>query len=474
MSENVNETLELDENINDTAAYYTADELVLLLTDKRYQELKERLSLMHSADIAELFEEITDVYRNRIFRLLSKEQAAVVFVELDADIQESIINSTSDTDLSEMLLELYLDDTVDIIEEMPANVVKRILKTSTKENREAINQLLKYPKDSAGTIMTTEYVRLNKDMSVSDALSHVRKVAIDKETIYTCYVTDKDKCLLGLVTAKQLLLAPLDAIIGDIMEENVISVGTYCDKEEVALSFEKYGFIAMPVVDKENRLVGIITIDDAFDVMKEETTEDFAKMAAITPTETTYLKTSVFDLWKARIPWLLFLMISATFSSMLLGSFEAALPGVLILFVPMLMGTGGNSGGQSSVTIIREISNGEVEFADLLKVLWKEVRVGVFTGLTLGLAAFLKLMLLDNLIMQNTAVDIWVSLAVALSLAATVLASKLIGAALPILAKKIGLDPAVMASPFITTIVDALSLIIYFLISYYAFGFSVV
>ncbi len=474
MHQNDIEAVELDENVNDTMSDYSADELVLLLTEKRYQELKERLSLMHSADIAEVFDEIKEVYQSRIFRLLSKEQAAVVFVEFDSDVQENIINSTSDKELSEMLLELYLDDTVDIIEEMPANVVKRILKTSTKENRDAINQLLKYPKDSAGTIMTPEYVRLRRDMTVEAALSHIRTVAIDKETIYTCYVTDKDRHLLGLVTAKQLLLASLDSVIEDIMEENVISVGTYCDKEEVALSFEKYGFIAMPVVDKENRLVGIVTIDDAFDVMKEETTEDFAKMAAITPTETTYLKTSVFDLWKARIPWLLFLMISATFSSMLLGSFEAALPSVLILFVPMLMGTGGNSGGQSSVTIIREISNGEVEFSDLFRVLWKETRVGAFTGITLGAAAFLKLMLLDNLIMQNSTVTVWVSLAVALSLAATVIASKLIGAALPILAKRIGLDPAVMASPFITTIVDALSLIIYFLISYYAFGFTVV
>jgi magnesium transporter len=474
MNENNILDLELDENVNDTMSDNESHELVELLLDKKYHELKERLSLMHSADIAEAFEGIKPIFHSRIFRLLSKEQAAVVFVEFDPDIQEGIINSTSDKELSEMLLELYLDDTVDLIEEMPANVVKRILKTSTKENREAINQLLKYPKDSAGSIMTPEYVRLNKDMTVQAALSHIRKVAIDKETIYTCYVTDKNKTLLGLVTAKQLLLSDLDAVIEDIMEENVISVGTYCDKEEVALCFDKYGFIAMPVVDKENRLVGIITIDDAFEVMKEETTEDFAKMAAITPTETTYLKTSVFDLWKARIPWLLFLMISATFSSMLLGSFEAALPSVLILFVPMLMGTGGNSGGQSSVTIIREISNGDVEFSDLLRVLWKEVRVGAFTGITLGFAAFLKLMLLDNLIMQNSAVNLWVSLAVAISLAVTVLSSKLIGAALPILAKKIRLDPAVMASPFITTIVDALSLIIYFLISKYAFGFSVI
>ena len=364
-----------------------------------------------------------------------------------------------------MLKELYLDDTVDIIEEMPASVVKRIIKSSTPENRSLINQLLNYPKDSAGTIMTPEYVRLRAKMTVREALAHLREVAIDKETIYTAYVTDEHRHLIGTVSAKDLLISPLERYVADIMEEAVIFVTTTDDKEIVAGKFEKYSFLALPVVDTEGRLVGIVTVDDAIEVIIEETEEDFAKMAAITPTETPYLKTTAFGIFKARIPWLLLLMISATFSSTILSRFESVLPAVLILFVPMLMDTGGNSGGQSSVTLIRGISLGEVEFKDAFRVLWKELRVGFLCGAALGAVAFFKVMLIDNLIMGNPSVTPAVAFTVAVTLFLTVIMAKLIGSLLPILAKKVGFDPAVMASPFITTIVDALSLVVYFLIS---------
>ncbi len=441
------------------------DTLVKMIDEKRYSEFIAAVSEITAVDLAEIFTEIPEEYNNRFFRLLPKEKAADVFVELDGELQEYIINSFSDNRLSEMLDELYIDDTVDMIEEMPANVVKRILRISTPENRDIINQLLRYPKDSAGTIMTTEYVRFTKSMTVEDALTHIRRVAIDKETIYTCYVTDSDKHLIGLVTAKQLMLSEPETLLEDIMEESVIFAVTTDDREEVALKFNKYGFIALPVVDKENRLVGIVTVDDAIDVIKEETEEDFAKMAAITPTETPYLRTSAFKIWRSRVVWLLLLMISATFSSTILNRFEAALPAVLILFVPMLMDTGGNSGGQTSVTITRSISLGEVEFKDLLSVLWKELRVGIFCGLTLGVVSFAKVMLVDRLLMGNNDVTLTVAVTVAIALCLTIMVAKVIGCTLPLLAKKIGFDPAVMASPIITTIVDAISLLLYFAIA---------
>ena len=368
-------------------------------------------------------------------------------------------------ELSDILDELYIDDTVDIIEEMPANVVKRILKNSDSENREIINKILKYPKDSAGTVMTTEYVRFTGDMTVGDALLHIRRVAIDKETIYTCYVTGKDKRLLGIVTAKDLLISDPDTLLEDIMDENVIAVHTHDDKEEVAMKLDKYGFLAIPVVDSESRLVGIITVDDALEVIIEESEEDFAKMAAIMPTETPYLKTNVFSIWKSRIPWLLILMLSSTISSAILSGFEEALPAVLVLFIPMIMGTGGNSGGQSSVTVTRSISLSEIEFSDLFRVFFKELRVGIMCALTLGVATFLKVWLIDGLLLGNAAVTIAVSITVALSLSLTIILAKIVGAVLPILAKKIGLDPAVMASPLITTLVDAISLIVYFFVA---------
>lgn len=443
----------------------TAQALISLIDNRQYAVFKAVIEEYNPADICELFDEIPEEYDNRVFRLLTKEQAAQVFIGMDSERQEHIISSYTDKELSEMLDEMYLDDTVDLIEEMPANVVKRILRNSSASDRETINRLLRYPKDSAGTIMTTEYVRFTAKMTVAEALAHIRNVAIDKETIYTCYVTDRDRHLEGIVTAKRLLISPLGTVLGDIMEDNVISVRTTDDKEQVALQFDRYGFLAMPVVDGENRLVGIVTFDDAISVLREETEEDFAKMAGITPSETTYLKTGALRLFLARIPWLLILMVSATFSSTILNFFEAALPAVLILFVPMLMDTGGNSGSQSSVTLIRGLSLGEVAFSDFFVVLWKEVRVGLLCGGALGAVAFAKVMLVDRLIMHNPAVTVIVALAVAVALAMTVLIAKIIGCMLPLLAKKVGFDPAVMASPFITTIVDALSLLTYFFIA---------
>ena len=443
----------------------TSERLSLLIEQKQYSALKEELAQVAAPDLAELLFELEERYHPLLFRLLSKEQAAEVFVEMDAENQEALIGRFSDRELAEMLDELYIDDTVDIIEEMPASVVKRILKNSSGEDRKIINTILRYPKDSAGTVMTTEYVRFTGDMTVADALLHIRRVAIDKETIYTCYVTDRDKRLEGIVTAKDLLISDPETPLAEIMDENVIFVHTHDDKEEVAMKLEKYDFLAMPVVDSEGRLVGIVTIDDALDVLIEESEEDFAKMAAITPTETPYLKTDVFSIWKSRIPWLLILMISSTISSAILTGFESALPAVLVLFVPMIMGTGGNSGGQSSVTVTRSISLGEVEFPDIFRVFWKELRIGIMCAVTLGVVTFAKVMLIDGLLLGNPAVTLTVSLTVALSLALTIVVAKIIGATLPLLAKRIGLDPAVMASPLITTLVDAISLVVYFFVA---------
>ena len=436
-----------------------------LIEAKRYKELKERLSEIPSVDIAEIFSEVESRYHAVILRLLSKETAADVFVELDTDTQMALIESFTDRELGAILEEMYLDDTVDIIEEMPAAVVKRIIKFASKEEREMINRLLLFDKDTAGAIMTTEYVRLIPEMTVGEALAHIKSVAIDKETIYTCYVTDKKRHLLGIVTAKDLLLNDRDMALEEIMEENVVFSRTSDDKEEVALLFDRYGFLALPVVDSECRLVGIVTVDDAMDVIREETEEDFAKMAGMTPTETTYLKTSAAEFLKARLPWLLLLMFSATISSAILTIFEDALSAVLVLFVPMIMGTGGNSGGQSSVTVIRSLSLGELEFKDIFRVMYKELTVGVMAGAAVGIATFLKVVLIDRLLLGNPDVSVIVALAVAVSLALTIIFAKLIGAALPILAKRLGFDPAVMASPFITTLVDAASLLIYFVIA---------
>ncbi len=468
MKEILNESGELIELVMPSA-----EEIETLIREKKYSELKGKIAALEAVDIASVFGEIDESYINIFYRILPKEYAAEVFVETDAELQQKIIQSFTDRELSEVLQDMYLDDTVDVIEEMPANVVKRILKNSSAKDRTLINQLLRYPKDSAGTVMTVEYVRLTKNMTVGEALSHIREVAIDKETIYTCYVTDKNRHLLGIVTARSLMIALPEEKISNLMDENVIFGTTTEDKESVAQKIEKYGFLALPIVDNEGRLVGIVTVDDAIDVLKEETDEDISKMAAITPTETPYLKTSALNLFKARIPWLLLLMISATISGTILGFFESALIPVLVLFVPMLMDTGGNSGSQASVTAIRALSVGEITVRDVFLVLWKEVRVGFLCGVSLGAVALGKVMLIDRLLLGNEAVTIAVGASVALTVFATIFTAKIIGASLPLLAKRLGLDPAVMASPFITTLVDAVSLIIYFFISAGLFGLTI-
>ncbi len=382
---------------------------------------------------------------------------------MEPEAQELLIQGFSDNELKEVLDELYVDDAVDLVEEMPANVVKRILRQADPEMRTMINEILRYPEDSAGSIMTTEYVTLRPHMTVGEAIKRIRRTGVDKETIYNCYVT-QDKTLIGMISIRTLLLADDDEEISDIMETNVITVNTQTDKEEVAQMFSKYGFLALPVVDRENRLVGIATVDDALDVMEEEATEDIEKMAAILPSDKSYMRSSVFSIWRNRIPWLLLLMVSATFTGIIITKFETALAAqvALVGFIPMLMDTAGNSGSQSSVTIIRGISLGEIEFRDLLQIIWKEIRVAVLCGLCLAGATFVKIMLIDRLLLGNSDVTVLVSFVVCITMAITVLLAKIVGCSLPMLAKKIGFDPAVMASPFITTIVDALSLLVYF------------
>ena len=437
-----------------------------LIENKRFLELKQILSEMQPADIAEIFEDANPKDIPVIFRILPKELAAEVFVNLDSDMQQLLIDAFSDKELREVIDELFMDDTVDIIEEMPATVAKRILKHTDAETRRMINQLLAYPEDSAGSIMTTEYIDLKKDMTVDESFDRIRKIGIDTETIYSCYVISNRRRLIGTVSLKDLLLNDKGCVIGDLMDENVISANTVDDKEEVAQTFDKYDILALPVVDKEGRLVGIITVDDVIDVIQEEATEDIEKMAAILPSEHSYFKTSVFNTFKARIPWLLLLMISATFTGSIISGFEGkiAIFPALVAFIPMLMDTGGNSGGQASVTIIRSISMGDIEFKDIFKVIWKEIRVAFLCAATLAFVSALKLFLIDNLLFNNldagkAVVEIFV---VCATLFCTVIVAKLIGCILPILAKKIGFDPAVMASPLITTIVDAVSLLIYF------------
>ena len=427
-----------------------------LLAEKKYSEIKEVFAQMNGADISALFEEVPENKIPLLFRLLPKVLAAETFVEMEADAQKMLIQGFSDNELKDVFNELYLDDAVDIVEEMPANVVKRILANTDPDTRKMINEVLKYPDDSAGSIMTIEYVSLRLNMTVEEAIKRIRRTGVDKETIYTCYVTDENRVLLGNISIKTLLLADENDVIKDIMDTNFISAHTLEDQETVANKFNKYDLLAIPVVDDENRLVGIITFDDAIDVMQDEATEDIKKMAAIIPSDKTYFKTTVFETWKARIPWLLLLMVSATFTGMIITSFEDALAAytVLTAYIPMLMDTGGNSGGQASVTIIRALSLEEIEFSDIFRVIWKESRVAILCGLTLSICNFVKLLLFDRVTIQ-------VALVVCITLAVTVLMAKIIGCTLPILAKKIGFDPAVMASPFITTIVDAISLIVY-------------
>lgn len=435
-----------------------------LIEEHKFIELARLLKEENAADIAVLLGEVDETALPLVYRILPKELAAETFVEMEPDRQELLIRSFSDRELREMLDELFLDDTVDIIEEMPAGVVKRILKNTDAETRRSINEILQYPEDSAGTIMTIEYVDLKRNMTVTQAFDRIRRTGYDKETIYDCYVTDANRKLLGIVTVRTLLLSDMDCVIGDIMDTNVISVSTHDDQEYVAHQFEKYDFLAIPVVDAENRLVGIVTFDDAMDVIQEENTEDIEIMAGMTPSEKTYLRSTSFDLFRHRIPWLLLLMVSATFTGMIINSFESALAVQVVLtaFIPMLMDTGGNSGSQSSVTIIRALSLGEVEFADLAGVVWKEVRTAVLCGVVLAGACFFKILLVDRLLLGNTAVTVTVSAVVCVTMALTVLVAKVIGCTLPMVAKKLGFDPAVMASPFITTIVDAISLLVYF------------
>ncbi len=435
-----------------------------LLAEKKYPTIRDILITMNPADIAAIFDDLDQARLPLLFRLLPKELAAETFVEMEPDAQELLIRGFSDSELREVVDELYVDDAVDIVEEMPANVVRRILSQADPQMRKDINEILRYPENSAGSIMTTEYVSLRPDMTVEESILRIRRTGVDKETIYTCYVT-RDRLLLGLVTVKDLLLAQDDSMeIGELMETNVISVSTQTDQEEVARMLSKYNFLALPVVDGENRMVGIVTFDDAMDVMEDEATEDMEIMGGMTPSDKTYLRSTTFDLFKHRIPWLMLLMVSATFTGLIITKFEHALAAQVALtaFIPMLMDTGGNSGSQSSVTVIRALSLGELSFSDIGRVIWKEIRTAVLCGVALAAACFLKILLVDRLLMGNEDVSIMVALVVCITMALTVLVAKVIGCSLPMLAKKVGFDPAVMASPFITTIVDALSLLIYF------------
>ena len=440
--------------------------LLKMLEDKKYATLRDILVTMNPSDVAGLFDGLEDKQIPLMFRLLPKELAAETFVEMEPDAQELLIRGFSDNELKEVLDELYVDDAADIVEEMPANVVKRILKTADPEMRSSINQILRYPEYSAGSIMTTEYVSLRPHMTVEEAILRIRRQGIDKETIYTCYVTAKDRTLMGLVTVKDLLLAEDDeTAIEDIMLTNLISVTTQTDQEEVAKMFSKYNFLALPVVDGETRMVGIVTFDDAMDVMEEEATEDMELMNAMTPSEKPYMKSSAFELFKNRIPWLMLLMLSATFTGLIITSFEDALATQVALtaFIPMLMGTGGNSGSQSSVTVIRSLSLNELKFRDIGIVIWKELRTALMCGIVLAAACFVKIWLVDHMLMQNEAITLTVDLVVCLALCVTVIIAKIVGGVLPLIAKALGADPAVMASPFITTIVDAVSLLVYFM-----------
>ena len=430
------------------------------MEQKQYRALKTALGEMNEVDIAEFLGELDPEKLVLVFRLLPKELAAEVFTYLeDSDDQERLLSVLSDNELREVLDELYLDDAVDIIEDMPANLVSRILRNTNAATRSQINQLLNYPKDSAGSLMTTEFVSLHPGATVEESFARIRRVGLDKETVYTCYVT-QHRALVGVVTVRRMLLSSYETRISEIMETNIISVNTHEDKETVAQLFSKYDLTALPVVDKDNLLVGIITVDDAMDVMEEEATEDIEKMAAIVPTDKPYFQTGVIETWKHRVPWLLLLMVSATFTGAILGIFENALAAnaALTLFIPMLMDTGGNAGGQASVTLIRAMSLGDVEFRDVFKVIWKELRVSLLCALTLGVLVFVKVIFLD----QKGPV---VALVVALSIFLTIVIAKLVGCTLPMLAKRLGFDPAVMASPFITTVVDALSLLVYFAVA---------
>ena len=441
------------------------EEIQELLDTKQYTTLRQKLSELNEPDIAAVMDELNESEMLKVFRILPKTLAADIFAYLEVENQQFIITSLADKDAANIINNLMADDATDLLEEMPANIVKKLLANASPETRRDINHLLRYPEASAGSIMTVEFVDLKESLTVEEAIERIRKVGLDSETVNICYVLDAQRTLVGTVALRYLLVSDKDAIIGDIMHENVIAINTLMDQEEVARQFQKYDFIAMPVVDNENRLVGIITVDDIVDILQEEATEDIEKMAAIVPSDKPYMRTGVFETWKKRIPWLLLLMVSATFTGKIITTFEDALSTYVVLtaFIPMLMDTGGNAGGQASVTIIRGLSLNEIEFRDMLKIIWKETRVAFLCGITLAAANFVKLLVLDR-------VSLAVAGVVCLTLVLSVCIAKIVGCTLPMFAKKVGFDPAVMASPFITTIVDALSLLIYFQIATYMLG----
>ncbi len=433
------------------------EKILELLEGRRYSEIAGAVKDMNPADAAALLEELPEQSMPLVFRLFPKELAADAFAYMDGDSQELLIRAFTDKELDEVIGEMFLDDTVDLIEEMPANVVKRVLRHVDEGTRKMINQVLNYPKDSAGSIMTMEYIDLKGSMTVEQAFERIRKIGLDSETVYTCYVTDSRRKLEGVITVRELLLSPKDTVLRDIMETNVKFVSTHTDQEEAARQLSKYDFLALPVVDAEERLVGIVTVDDAMDVLQEEATEDMERMAAIAPSDKPYMKVSVFENWKKRAPWLLFLMISAAFTGSIITHFETALATNLVLssFIPMLMSTGGNTGSQASTTIIRSLSLGEIRYRDIPRILLKESSTAVLCGVTLAVANFAKLMLLDQ-------VGVPVALVVCLTILGVSLVANLLGSLLPLVAKRVGLDPTVMASPLISTILDAVSLVIYF------------
>ena len=441
-----------------------ADELMQLLDERRMKELQLRLEDMNEFDVAEFLSEIGDNRMPMVFRLLSKQMAADVFANFDSPEQEQIINSITDSELSAIIEELYVDDAVDMMEELPANVVKRVMRTATPETRRLINQYLNYPENSAGSIMTAEFVDLKKYMNVRESIARIRRIGEDKETIYTCFVTSADRKLEGVLSVRDLLLSDDETVIEDIMDTNIVFCMTHDDQEEAAEKISDYDLMALPVVDKEGRLVGIVTVDEVIDVMEAEATEDFELMAAMTPSDKPYSRTSAWDMWKRRVPWLMFLMLSATFTSMIINSFEDALAvqAVLIGFIPMLMGTGGNSGAQASTAVIRSISLGDTEPEDVGRVIWKEFRVAILCGVTLAAVNFAKMLLVDRLLLHNDGVTLTVAAVVSLSIVLIVMFAKVVGSVLPIAAEKLGVDPAVMANPLISTITDAVSLLIYF------------
>lgn len=433
-----------------------------LLNEKQYKAIKSIFDTMNPVDTALLLPEFEEKQMVLLFRLIPKENAAMVFTYLDPEQEQVLLEAFTDSELKNIMDDMFIDDAVDVIEEMPANVVERML-AAAGDKRNSINTVLNYPEDSAGSIMTLEYISLFPNMTIGDALKKIKSSGVHSETVNICYVVEKHK-LLGTVTAMDLLTCDDDELLSEIMDENPITVNTHADQEEVGQLFNKYDVVSLPVVDNENCMVGIVTFDDAIDVIQEEAEEDFQKMAAMAPTDKPYFKTSVFNIWKSRIPWLLFLMVSATFTGIIISSFEDALSKIAILtaYIPMIMGTGGNAGSQASVTIIRGLSLGDIEVKDVLKVIWKEIRVSVLCGIAIAIACFAKVVFVDGMLLGNTGVSNTVALVVSLTLCLTVICAKIIGCILPIVAKILKLDPAVMASPFISTVIDSVSLLVYF------------